>query len=97
MQEFLHVKEESFLSYLYERYISTLEVTFTLRVKDYALFQVKNYEQLCNLLSAMTIRNYITYSAFTLVNNKHTVKITLTEKALNRFNKALLQKTVNQQ
>ena len=92
MQEFLHVKEEMFLTYIYERYISTLEVTFSLKVKDYAILDVKNYEQLCNLLSAMTIRNYITYNAFTLANNKHIVKITLTEKALNHFNKTLLQK-----
>lgn len=82
MIENLNVKERLLLNHIKYRYIIALETTFTEPLFEFERCGIKSETELNNLLSALTIRKYITYK----IINKTIYEICLTEKSLNVFN-----------
>ena len=86
MQECLNSKEKALLEYICTRYKNTLAVKFRIPINDYNQIGITDSDELCKLLMALSIRNYVSFNPSTASHFIHTQEITLTEKALNRFN-----------
>lgn len=86
MQECLNSKEKALLEYICTHYKNTLEVKFRIPMNDYSQIGVADSDELCKLLMALSIRDYISFNSNTASHLIHTQEITLTEKALNLFN-----------
>ena len=56
-------------------------------MNDYSQIGVADSDELCKLLMALSIREYISFNSNTASHLIHTLEITLTEKALNHFNR----------
>ena len=86
MTESLHCKEQAVLEYLRTRYLDTMQTSFWgIPLGICSQFNIKDADELDNILSSLCIRNYIVIksSANTHLYQFH---IILTEKALNAFN-----------
>ena len=86
MQECMNSKEKVLLDFLKEHYKTTYEVMFYVPRKFYDETEIKDETMLDNILSALCVRGYITPNRFTAQNQMSKAQVTLTEKALNRFN-----------
>ena len=86
MKECLNSKEKVLLEYICTHYKNTLEVKFRIPMNDYTRIGVTNSDELCKLLMALSIRDYISFNPNKESHLIYTQDITLTEKALNIFN-----------
>ena len=86
MQECMNSKEKVLLDFLNKHYKSTYEVMFLVPRKIYDETEIKEETMLDNLLAALCVRGYIAPNRLTSQNQMSKAQITLTEKALNRFN-----------
>ena len=89
MAEHLNRKEIILLDYMRTHYKVTYEVKFAPPRVLYTDTDVINQDHIDHLLLALHIRGYIAANAFTEQNKMSFADITLTEKALNRFNAEL--------
>lgn len=86
MQECMNSKEKVLLDFLNKHYKATYEVMFLVPRKIYDETEIKEETMLDNLLAALCVRGYIAPNRLTSQNQMSKAQITLTEKALNRFN-----------
>ena len=86
MEECLNSEEKALLEYICTRYKNTLEVKFRIPMNDYSQIGVADSDELCKLLMALSIHDYISFNSNTASHLIHTTEITLTEKSLNIFN-----------
>ena len=82
MIENLNIKERLLLNHIRYHYLISLETSFTIPLFEFDRYGIKSETELKNLLTALTIRKYLTYK----INYDTVYEIYLTEKALNVFN-----------
>lgn len=86
MEEYLNYKERRFLGFLFKKYNEDLQTEFTFQTEDLDYIGARNFFEFENLLKCMTIRGYIIVRCVNMDSSYNLAYITLTEKALNRFN-----------
>ena len=89
MEECLNSKEKALLEYICTRYKNTLEVKIRIPTDAYGEIGIKDSEELGKLLMALSIRNYIYLNPTKEMHTLWASEFTLTEKALNLFNKEI--------
>lgn len=87
MEEYFNSKENALLEYMNTHYKKTLEVKFRIPNNVYENIGIENGEELGKILMALSIRNYVFLNPIKEIHTLWTSEITLTEKALNKFNK----------
>lgn len=87
MEECLNSKEKALLEYIRTRYKNTMEVKFKIPLNTFNEIGIIDADERGKFLMSLAIRDYISIDKTKDMHILWTLDITLTEKALNVFNK----------
>ncbi len=86
MEEHMHLLEKIVLDYLQKRYLDSMIVSMGIPPNAFEKVYIKDIHQLEYILEALEIRGYVHVTKRGTEGVLRAPFITLTEKALNRFN-----------